>query len=408
MSFFRVLSIGVLGSSLLAGCSATPEAAAVGDQKGPATRSSAPAAAVRQVTTIVVTEKSLDQLVVVTGTLAAEQEVVLGMKVPGRVADISVDLGSAVQKGDAVARLDTTDFELRMRQAEAAVQQARVRLGLSPESSDQSVVIEKTAIVRQARAEMDGARFRLDRALLLNDKGLLPKADLDTANSGYKVAEARYEDSLDEARNRQAVLAQRRSELEIARQQLADSVLYAPVSGMVQHRSANVGQYLAAGAQIVSIVQMHPLRLRTAVPEREARTVRAGQAVRVVVEGAPGVHDGRVARLSPSFDEANRTLLVETQVSNTAGILRPGAFARAEVVVSSGQRALVVPESSVVSFAGIERVFAVKDGKASEKRVKTGRRNEEGIEILEGISAGDQVVLSPGNMTDGENVVVRQ
>jgi RND family efflux transporter MFP subunit len=270
------------------------------------------------------------------------------------------------------------------------------------------VEIEKTAVVRQARAEMDAARARLDRALQLNEKGLLPKADLDTANSGYKVAEARYEDSLDEARNRQAVLAQRRSELEIARQQLADSVLHAPISGMVQVRNANVGQYLAAGTPIVTIVQMHPLRLRTAVPEREARSIRTGQAVHVVVEGAPGVHDGRVARISPSFDEANRTLLVETQVSNIGGVLRPGAFARAEVVVSRGQRALLVPSSSLTAFAGIERVFTVTDGKAAEKRVKTGRRSEEGVEILEGISAGDQVVLNPGNITDGESVSIKQ
>jgi RND family efflux transporter MFP subunit len=408
MKFFRILWIVVSASSLLAGCSATPEAAAVADQKGPAARPAVSTPTVRQVNTTIAAEKSLDQLVVVTGTLAAEQEVVLGMKVTGRLGDIDVDLGSPVQKGQAIARLDTTDFELRVRQAEAALQQSRVRLGLAPDSSDQSVEIEKTAVVRQARAEMDAARARLDRALQLLDKGLLPKADLDTATSGYKVAEARHEDSLDEARNRQAILAQRRSELEIARQQLADSVLHAPISGMVQNRNANVGQYLAAGAPIVTIVQMNPLRLRTAVPEREARTVRAGQPVRVVVEGAPGIHDGRVARISPSFDEANRTLLVETQVSNARGILRPGAFARAEVVVSSGQRALVVPPSAVVAFAGIERVFTVTDGKAAEKRVKTGRRTDEGVEILEGISAGDQVVLSPGNMTHGESVSIRQ
>ena len=116
---------------------------------------------------------------------------------------------------------------------------------MSPEDSDTSVDIEKTAIARQSRAEMDAARSRLERARQLFDKGLLPKADFDTTNSGYKVAEAKYEDSLEEVRNRQALLAQRRSELEIARQQLADAVLYAPISGMIQQRNANVGQYLS-------------------------------------------------------------------------------------------------------------------------------------------------------------------
>src|SRR5262249_16933344 len=90
------------------------------------------------------------------------------------------------------------------------------------------------------------------------DKGLLPKADFDTTNSGYKVAEAKYQDALEEARNRQALLAQRRSELEIARQQLADAVLYAPISGMIRERNASIGQYVAAGAPIVALVQMPP------------------------------------------------------------------------------------------------------------------------------------------------------
>ena len=113
-----------------------------------------------------------------------------------------------------------------------------------------------------------------------------------------------------------------------------------------------------------------------------------------------------MARISPSFDEANRTLLVETEVSNAANILRPGAFARAEIVVSAGQRALMVPPSSIVTFAGIDRVFVLKGDKASETRIKTGRRIEQGVEVVEGLNAGEQVVLSPGNMVDGEKVVV--
>src|SRR4030095_3733100 len=168
-----------------------------------------------------------------------------------------------------------------------------------------------------------------------------------------------------------------------------------PISGMIRQRNANVGQYLAAGTQVVTVVQMHPLRLQTAVPEREARMIRTGQPVRVTVEGAAGTHEGRVARISPSFDETNRTLLVETEVSNTAGILRPGAFSRAEIIVAAGYRALMVPSAAVVSFAGIDRVFIVKDGKASEKRIKVGRRSDEGVEIVEGVKAGEGVVLSP-------------
>jgi RND family efflux transporter MFP subunit len=361
---------------------------------------------VRKVTTATATERPIEQLVTITGTLAADQEIVLGMKVAGRISDLPVDLGTAVRKNDVIARLDTTDFQLRVRQSEAALQQARVRLGLSPNGTDEDVNLEQLAPVRQARAQMDGARMRLERAQQLSQSGLLAKADLDATNSAYKVTEAQYADSLDEARNRQGVLAQRKSELEIAKQQLADAVLTTPIDGVIRSRSANVGQYVTAGAPVATVVQMSPLRLRTEVPERESVNIRAGMPVRLTVEGTTGDHQGRVARLSPSFDETNRTLLVETEVANPAGTIRPGAFARAEIVTSSSQRAVMVPAATVVTFAGIDRVFTVSGDTASEKRIKAGRRTSDGIEILEGIAAGDEVVLNPGNITDGEKVRV--
>jgi len=394
--------VSLLAALAATGCGTSPGTAAGIESAGKNVK--APAPDLRKVNTIVASQKPIEQLVVVTGTLAAEQEIVLGLKVPGRISDLPVDLGSTVQMGAIIARLDTTDFALRVRQSEAALQQARVRLGLPPDGTSEDVNLEQTALVREARAQMDSTKARLDRATQLFDRGLLAKADLDQVSGAYKVTEAQYTDALDEGKNRQGVLAQRRSELEIARQQLADAVLYAPIDGAIRQRHANQGQYLAAGAPVVTLVQMNPLRLRTEVPERDALNIRNGMMVRVAVEGAAGTHQGRVVRLSPAIDEANRTLLVETEVSNTTNSLRPGAFARAEIIASSSQQALMVPAAAIVAFAGIDRVFTVQDGKAGEKRVRTGRHTDAGVEVLEGISAGDRVVIEPGNLTDGEKV----
>jgi RND family efflux transporter MFP subunit len=402
LRFSRILFVSLLAALAATGCGTSPGTAAGIESAGKNVK--APAPDLRKVNTIVASQKPIEQLVVVTGTLAAEQEIVLGLKVPGRISDLPVDLGSTVQMGAIIARLDTTDFALRVRQSEAALQQARVRLGLPPDGTSEDVNLEQTALVREARAQMDSTKARLDRATQLFDRGLLAKADLDQVSGAYKVTEAQYTDALDEGKNRQGVLAQRRSELEIARQQLADAVLYAPIDGAIRQRHANQGQYLAAGAPVVTLVQMNPLRLRTEVPERDALNIRNGMMVRVAVEGAAGTHQGRVVRLSPAIDEANRTLLVETEVSNTTNSLRPGAFARAEIIASSSQQALMVPAAAIVAFAGIDRVFTVQDGKAGEKRVRTGRHTDAGVEVLEGISAGDRVVIEPGNLTDGEKV----
>jgi RND family efflux transporter MFP subunit len=406
----KTLLIAVLSCLLLASCggnSETTAAAAKGGApagpRGGGGRGNA--AAPRKVDTVPVIEKSLDEVAQVTGTLAAEQDIVLGMKVAGRIAEITVDLGSSVRKGEPIARIDPTDFELRVRQSEAALQQALVRLGLSPDSKQTEVDPESLAVVKQAKAELGGAKARSDRALMLDEKGLIAKSDLDATMSAYRVAEAKYEDARDEARNRMGVLAQRRSEFELARQQLADTSLFAPIDGMVRLRTGNVGQYVAVGAPILTIVQMNPLRLRAAVPERHARSVRIGQSVRVMVEGTPGQYEGRVERMSPAVDETNRTLLIEAAVSNPNNVLRPGAFVRSEIVVSTGKKSMIVPSSTLATFAGIDRVFIVKDGKAAEKRVKLGRRIEDGVEILDGIAVGDRVVIQPGDLNDGDPVI---
>jgi RND family efflux transporter MFP subunit len=151
---------------------------------------------------------------------------------------------------------------------------------------------------------------------------------------------------------------------------------------------------------------MHPLRLRLAVPEREAAGIRTGQAVQLTVEGVADRHTGRIARISPSISEDNRTLMVEAEVPNADRSLRPGAFARAEIVVQAGDTAVLVPASSVVTFAGIEKVVSVRDGKAVEKKVRTGRHSGDRVEIVDGVKAGDPVIVQPGNIVTGEPVRV--
>jgi RND family efflux transporter MFP subunit len=346
----------------------------------------------------------LPRTVIVTGTLAADEEVATGFKVAGRVSEIAVDLGSPVRKGQVLGRLEPADFRIRVEQAEAALRQVRAGLGLPSEGSEESVDPEKTALVREARAVLEEARLNRDRMAQLREKDLVARAEFDAALSRLLVAESRYQAAVEEVRNRQELLAERRSALSLARQQLADSVLHAPIDGAVRERLASEGEYLAAGSPVVRLVRIHPLRLRVAVPERDAAAIRVGQEVRVRTEGDSAEHAGRVARLSPAIQEQNRTLVVEAEVANRQGRLRPGAFARAEIAVSDDRTAVLVPEQAIVTFAGLERVFGVADGRAVEKRIRTGRRTGGRVEVLEGLAAGEPVVVEPGNLADGQPV----
>ncbi len=359
--------------------------------------------AARQVKTAKVIEMPVGETVTVNGTLAAYDHTTISVKVPGRLQTISVDLGSVVHKGQVIAQLEQQDYKLRVEQAEASLAQARARLGLSPDGADDRVTSEETGTVRQAKAVLDDAKLKRDRAAKLVQQGVTPRAEFESVDAEYKVALSRYQDGLEEIRNRQGVLAQRRSEVALAKQQLADTFVYAPMEGVVQEKKASVGEYLAAGAPVVDVVRIDPLRLRVEVPERESHNVRNGQSVRVTVEGDPESYLGYVKRLSPTISEQNRVLAVEADVRNN-GRLRPGAFVKAEVITNQSSTAVTVPSNAIVTFAGIDKVVLVENGKALEKAVTTGRRGPDWIEIKSGVNVGQTVVVDPGNLQSGQNV----
>src|SRR5215510_14237238 len=402
MSQTRILLTGVsllLAALFLTSCKSDYNASARQNQNRGGDKTA------RQVKTATVAETPFGETVTANGTLAAYDLTTVSVKVPGRVRTISVDLGTVVSKGQTIAQIDPEDYRLRVQQAEASLAQARARLGLAPDGTDDRIDPEQTATVRQARAVLDEARYNRDRAAKLVEQGVIAKAEFDAATATFKVAEGRYQDAYEEIRNRQGVLAQRRSELALARQQLKDTAVIAPLNGIVQEKRTSVGEYLAAGAPVVNIVKMDPLRLRAEIPERESHTVHTGQDVRVTVEGDANVYLGKIMRLSPVIAEQNRMLVVEADVRNN-GKLRPGSFAHAEIVTNDAKMAVTVPNNAIVTFAGIEKVIVVQNGKALEKPITTGRRSTDFTEIVAGINVGEKVIVDPGNLQSGQAVEV--
>ncbi len=372
----------------LTACHSDPPASA--QQNRPEASASKETSPPKQVKVVRVIDTPLERTTAALGSLVAFDQATISVKVPGRLRSITVD------------------YHLRVQQAEAAVAQARVRLGLPATGANDNIDQEHTSLVRQARVLADEALANRDRLAALLEQGITPRAQVDTAEASYKVALSRLEDAREEIHNRRAVLVQRRSEFEIARQQLADVSVYAPFEGAIQEKRASVGEYLAAGAPLATIVRMDPLRLRAEVPEREVPNIRVGQTVRVTTEGDPNVYTGRIARLSPSITPQNRMLMVEAEVKNTNGALRPGSFARAEIVTDDRGMSLTVPTRAIINFAGIEKIIVVKDGKAVEKSITTRRRTTEWTEVVSGVTVGEAVVLEPGNLQSGQAVTVAE
>jgi RND family efflux transporter MFP subunit len=113
-----------------------------------------------------------------------------------------------------------------------------------------------------------------------------------------------------------------------------------------------------------------------------------------------------VVRVSPAIDEQSRSLRIEAEVANQTGAIRPGSFATADIVIASSAPAVVVPATAIVSFAGVEKVLTVAEGKVVERRVELGRREGGAVEVLKGLAAGERIIVEPGNLVDGELVKV--
>ncbi|MFQ3639697.1 MAG: efflux RND transporter periplasmic adaptor subunit, partial [Chloracidobacterium sp.] len=167
------------------------------------------------------------------------------------------------------------------------------------------------------------------------------------------------------------------------------------------------GEFLTAGSPVATLLKLNPLRLRVEIPEREAYQVKLNQTVRVTVEGQDRIYVGQIKRLSPALAEQNRILIVEAEVTHD-GALKPGSFARAEILVNDRQETLTVPTQAIVTFAGIDKVITVRDGKALERPVTLGRRMADWTEIVKGVEAGELIILDPGNVQTGQPVVIQE
>jgi RND family efflux transporter MFP subunit len=366
----------------------------------------------RAVQVVAAATEPVPRTLAVTGALAAQEELVLGMQVGGRLQHLRVDVGDLVEASAVVAELDPRDFELERARADASLRASHARLGIGVDEDLRSVDAEATAPVREAQAVLAEARLQRDRIADLVQEQLRPPAELETADAALLVAQSRLQRAREDVQALLAEAARARVELAQAQKRAEDARVRAPWRGRVAARHTTAGEVLAAGAPIVTLVRIDPLRLRLPVPERSVGEVVVGQRVRFTVDGlGDAVREGVVTRLGAVVDRGNRTRLVEAAVDNGDGALLPGAFCRAEIVTVPEQQVLVVPRGCVVLFAGVARAFTVEQAagqpaRAEGRVVRLGRELADRWEILAGLEAGTEVVLDPGDLRHGDLITV--
>ncbi len=371
-----------------------------------ATTPPAPPATVT-VSTAPAIQRELPRFFEATGTLAADEQTDVAPQVAGRIVAVGVDLGSYVQRGAVLVRLDDGDARLRLQQAQAQLAQAQASARQAEERialrAGQPFNPERVAEVAAARAALDLAERQLQRYERLAESGDVSRAAYDQQRAQRDQLREQYNAALAQARQgyagvqtARAAAAAAAAQVEQAQKAIRDAVVVAPLSGYVAERPVAVGEFVSTQSKVATIVRTNPMRMQIDIPEQAIANVRAGQSVSLSVSAYPQqAFSGRIARISPNITPASRTLTVEAEVENGNGLLRPGQFATVRILLAESQPAILVPARAVRTDAsGTARIFVVKDGRVEERLVQTGQAEGELIEIRSGLAANELVATS--------------
>ncbi|MBX7168642.1 MAG: efflux RND transporter periplasmic adaptor subunit [Pirellulales bacterium] len=363
--------------------------------------------------------RMLDTSIGVVGTLKGWEEVEISAKRSGHVLKTPHDVGDRVKPAEVLVQLDPVDTDLMLQQAERRLQAELARLGVD-ETPREDFDVRTVPQVIQAQVAYDRAVDRLNRQKKLKQQNVSTDEVFLDAEFGMREAQAALETATLAARTTLAMAQAANVEVQVASQARRDMDIAAPEPSLVPEgisgplvyaitkRNATEGQMIQPGDPVAHLVIEDPLRAWANVPERYAPYVTAGQVVKFTVASHPDrVFEGAIRWVNPAVDERSRTFVVEVLIHNTDRALRPGSFAKLDIVVQRTERT-VVPAESVVRFAGVTKLFVVRDQKAVEVPVSTGPLHEGWLEVAGEVHADDVVVTSgQSQLADGAAVVVR-
>jgi RND family efflux transporter MFP subunit len=345
--------------------------------------------------TAAVQRMSVQREVDLSGTLLSPEQAKISSEVAGIIREVRMQLGTEVKAGDVLVRLEPSELQFALDRAESALRQVEAQLGIDRTQDKQPPPDEQIASIRQALANRDDARAAFERAQQLNSRGLLTRADRDTADTRLKVAEANYQAALDTVHSLKASLQDRRASYDLAQKKLADAVIKAPVAGSISERLVQPGEFIRENTPVATIVQMSPLKLKTAIQEKNASIIKPGQVIEFDVEAFTNrKFRGTIAYVSPAVDQATRTFAVEALVDNGDRHLKPGFFAKGVVLTHVDASVLAVPEEAISTLAGVSTVYVIENGKARQQQIALGARQNKLVEVTTGLKGDEQLATT--------------
>lgn len=313
--------------------------------------------------------RDLRQMLRLSGSLRAVNQAAVKAKVPGEVREVLVREGEAVKAGQVVIRMDTSEYRSRVEQAKGSQLAARGQLEIATKTRDNN------------------------KALL--EKGFISKTAFDNAESQFNIAQANLESA--------------KGALDVAQKLLNDTVIRAPISGLISSRTIQPGEKVSADNRLLDVVDLNKLEMEAAVPASDITNIALGQEVQVRIEGLADPLSGKVVRINPSTQAGSRSIMTYIQVDNPKGVLRSGMFGEAQLTLAKKSGVLTVPQSAVQSEAANPYVYAIENDRLVQKPIVPGLRGDDGrggaVEIISGLDNGAQIVRTNlGSLRSGTPV----
>jgi len=335
-----------------------------------------------------------------TGDIAPFAQVVIYSKVQGWVEKINFREGDRVRAGQVLATLDAREAEATVAQSKASLEAAVARLKQVKATSEETIQSQ----IQQAKANLDFAEEDLKRFRELHQKDFIARQQLDDARTKYSVAKANYDLALNNVRQKtwendialaEAQVQQAKATLDLNQAQLANLIILAPMNGKITKRYVDPGIMVKDTTPILTMMDLDVVKMVVNVIEKELVRLEIGQAVKVTVTAFPNrLFQGRIAIITPALDLQSRTAEIQISIPNPGYILNPGMFGRVEALLRSDPQATLIPIQALITDEDKDFVYALKDGKAYRRPVQKGLPKDTVVEIIRGLTPGEQVVTA--------------
>ncbi len=333
------------------------------------------------VKTAVASNQELSTTLDLSGVLVPAQEADMSSQIAGKVTSLGFQNGDAVKAGDVLMQLDTDTLNAQLAQAEAGLQSAQAAVGVAEDKAAEDKIT------------LDSAQKSYNRTESLFNSAAASQSDLDNATATLDTAQTMYKnDSGPALAVAQAAVATASANVDNLQVQLSEATITSPLDGFLANRNVNVGEVVSPGVTVMSVVDDSSLKLRGEVSQNVLPLLTLGQTMEVAVDSYPGSeYKGSVTTIGPIAVSTGQVFPFEVTIKND-GRLIAGLTAHASATVTAS--GIVVPAPAVVQNNGASFVFVIKNGIASKRAVSTGQSGAQGVLILRGLAAGEQVAIT--------------